>query len=102
MLYSILDDVDYTDGLVENDNDLTDEPDNDYHTYDYDVKEGVNVSVRNKWGYLHDAISTGKELFVARGAIKDFVFNLIGPIVKGLNKDSNTHALKGFTRRVLS
>ena len=78
-LYSVLDDVDYTDDLVETDNDLTDEPDNDCHAHDYYVKGGINVSVRNKRGYLHDAISTGKELSVARGAIKDFIFHLISP-----------------------
>ena len=57
-LYSVLDDVDYTDDLVETDNDLTDEPDNDYHTHDYDVQDDVNVSVRNKRGQLKILFST--------------------------------------------
>ena len=88
-LYSILDDNDYSDDIVVTDNDLTDKPDNDYPLHDYDVKDGVNVSLRNKRGLFNDALSTGNEMAVSGGAIKDFVFNLVGPIVK----DSNTHAL---------
>ena len=47
-------------------------------------------------------ISTGKELKMTTSAIKDFTFHIISPILKGLKKDSNSHALKDFTRCVLS
>ena len=37
----------------------------------------------------------------AVGSIKDFVFNLAGPIFKALNKDNNIHAIKGLTQRLI-
>ena len=74
---------------------MTDEPTLEYHDHDYDV------TGRNKRGILSDIVGTGKEIGIAGGAIKDFVFNLAGPIFKSLNKDKNVHAIKGLTQRLI-
>ena len=57
--------------------------------------------IRTKRGYISDTISTGREIQDADGAIKDFVFHLVSPILKSLKKDSNSNTLKGFTHCVL-
>ena len=67
----------------------------DYHEHDYDV------ILRNKRGLISDLVGDGKELMGAAGSIKDFVFNLAGPIFKSLNKDKNIHAIKGLTQRLI-
>ena len=86
---------DYSD-LTSLDSDLTDEPILDYHKNDYDKV------VRSKRGIISDILSTGKDISMAGGWIKDFVFSLTGPIFKSLNRDQNVHATKGLTRPLIS
>ena len=101
-LYDVADD-DFADVLTKTDDDLTDKSsENDiYHDHDYDSQTNDHEVIRTKRGYISDAITTGRELQDAGGAIKDFVFHLVSTILKSLKKDSNNHALKGFTHRVL-
>ena len=90
-LYSI--NNDYVDYLTETDDDLRDKTENDIY-YDYDTQTDVSENISTKRGFLADAISIGKELQLASGAIKNFTFHLISPILQSLKNDSNSHALK--------
>ena len=66
-----------------------------------DVADDSDDSFHAKRGLISDAISTGQELSMASGAVKDFIFHMISPILKSLKKDRNKHALQGFTHHVL-
>lgn len=54
---------------------------------------------RARRGLISDVISAGSKLSVAGWVIKDFEFNLAGPIFKSLKKDQNVHTIKGITHR---
>ena len=56
---------------------------------------------RARRGLISDVISAGSKLSVAGWVIKDFEFNLAGPIFKSLKKDQNVHTIKGITHRLI-
>ena len=59
-----------------------------------------NVS-RDKRGLIKGAIGTVRDVAEIGGYIKDFIFNLAGPIFRNLKADDNKAAIVSMTRRLL-
>ena len=89
--------------LIISDEDLRDESDNDVDlVLDLDHSEVGNRTKRDAVGeVVGNIVQGGARAMMSGGTIKDFAFNLLGPILQSLNRDNNIHAVKGFTRRFL-
>ena len=89
--------------LIISDEDLRDESDNDIDlVLDLDHSEVGNRTKRDAVGeVVGNIVQGGARAMMSGGTIKDFAFNLLGPILQSLNRDNNVHAVKGFTRRFL-
>ena len=65
------------------------------------TEDGLNTRHRHKRGLM---TLVGKEAFDAIGGfggIRNFVFELVLPIIKSFGKKRNTEVLKGFSRRLI-
>ena len=47
---------------------------------------------------IADIVISGKDISMAGGYMKDFMFFIVAPILKSLSNDHNVHVLKGVSR----